>query len=567
MSKKIIFLITWTNIISVLLISGIASFIMLRTVTKTEKLVTKEMENIANSLKITTVDYVWNMQLDALESITAKAVENPSIDSISYIDSKEKVIIKKERVLTPAEKENQKNTPSNVFRLPFEYGAKKEVIGFLEITYNLHDAVELKNDTNKLIVFLALSVILAIGLSTFINKTIKKIEAQNLISANAAKQALSMVDHSIVATMLCAPDGTVLYLNKSTEDLFSKIKQYANGNLEQMVGKNIGIFATTPAIAKYNIADPKKLPHREVVSIGPEKIDLIMVAVHDSEGKYLGASLAFTVVTDRVNLINDLTKSAEDLASAANNVMAISTNLSAAVEETSAQANTATSASEEVNMGVQSVATNINEMVSAIKEITKTTNEAASMTNEAMGLAQNANKIINQLGESSMDIGNVIKVISSIAGQTNLLALNATIEAARAGKAGKGFAVVANEVKELANQTGKATNEIIKKVEAIQADSRNAIQAIAEISVAIEKVNGYTGNIAAAVEEQSATTSEVTRVVADSAEGVKQITENIAQVSRAAASTGKDAFSANTAAGGVSAIATSLKGYVARLKA
>jgi methyl-accepting chemotaxis protein len=204
-------------------------------------------------------------------------------------------------------------------------------------------------------------------------------------------------------------------------------------------------------------------------------------------------------------------------------------------------------------------------MVSAIKDITKTTNEAASMTNEAMKVTEETNAIIGKLGESSMDIGNVIKVISSIAQQTNLLALNATIEAARAGEAGKGFAVVANEVKELANQTSKATHEITKKIETIQADSKSAVEAIGRISNAIEKVNSFTSNIAASVEEQSATTNEVTRIVTESAEGVKQISENINQVSQAAAHTGKDAASVQLAAKDVGSIAEQLKKYVADL--
>jgi hypothetical protein len=165
-----------------------------------------------------------------------------------------------------------------------------------------------------------------------------------------------------------------------------------------------------------------------------------------------------------------------------------------------------------------------------------------------------------------MDIGNVIKVISSIAQQTNLLALNATIEAARAGEAGKGFAVVANEVKELASQTGKATQEITKKIETIQSDSKNAVDAIAEISGAIEKINGYTGNIAASVEEQAATTNEVTRIISESAEGVKQISENIVQVSQAAANTGKDAGKALEAAKVVGRIAETLEQQTEKLK-
>ncbi|MDH5581769.1 MAG: methyl-accepting chemotaxis protein [Bdellovibrionales bacterium] len=170
------------------------------------------------------------------------------------------------------------------------------------------------------------------------------------------------------------------------------------------------------------------------------------------------------------------------------------------------------------------------------------------MSAAAKKLAQETNDIISNLGDSSMDIGNVIKVISSIAQQTNLLALNATIEAARAGEAGKGFAVVANEVKELAKQTARATNDITDKIENIQGDSRSAVQAIKDITEAIDKVNQYASNIAASVEEQASTTNEVTRVVNESAEGVRQITENIGQVSMAAETTGRDAQKTATSA-------------------
>jgi methyl-accepting chemotaxis protein len=164
-----------------------------------------------------------------------------------------------------------------------------------------------------------------------------------------------------------------------------------------------------------------------------------------------------------------------------------------------------------------------------------------------------------------MDIGNVIKVISSIAQQTNLLALNATIEAARAGEAGKGFAVVANEVKELAKQTGTATQDITKRIENIQGDTKSAVDAIAQIREAIEKINGYAGNIAASVEEQAATTNEVTRIVTESAEGVKQINENISQVSEAAANTGKDALKAQEASKTIAEISQALEGFVAKI--
>lgn len=414
--------------------------------------------------------------------------------------------------------------------------------------------------------FVLLALAAMIIFSWIIMRDLVLKEAEVEIANTASIRSSSMVENSPISTMMCDPSGTLIYMNGSTIENLRKLQTYLPEKVDNLIGKSIDIFHKNPATQRKIISDPRNLPHRAVIALGPEKLDLLVTASIDPAGKYLGAALTWSIVTARVELIKDLTKSSEDLASASSNVLAISSNLSAAAEETSAQANTASVASEEVNAGVQTVASNMEEMVQAIKEITKTTNEASSMTNNAMTMAIKTNKIINQLGESSLDIGNVIKVISSIAQQTNLLALNATIEAARAGEAGKGFAVVANEVKELANQTAKATSEITKKIETIQADSKNAVEAIAEISGAIDKVNGYTGNIAASIEEQAATTNEVTRIVTESAEGVKQISENISQVSQAAANTGKDAGSAQAAAKEVGTIAELLKKYVARLK-
>jgi methyl-accepting chemotaxis protein len=235
--------------------------------------------------------------------------------------------------------------------------------------------------------------------------------------------------------------------------------------------------------------------------------------------------------------VSTMAASAHALAAASEQLSVTSNQIASSAEETSAQAGVVASAAEQVSTNVQTVASGTEEMGASIREIAQNAANAARVAAQAVTVAATTNDTVAKLGESSTEIGNVVKVITSIAAQTNLLALNATIEAARAGEAGKGFAVVANEVKDLAQETAKATEDISRRVEAIQADTGGAVTAIAEIAEVIARINDYQTTIAAAVEEQTATTNEMARHVADAASGSAQIAENVVGVASAAETT------------------------------
>ena len=311
--------------------------------------------------------------------------------------------------------------------------------------------------------------------------------------------------------------------------------------------------ATSSVLAQAEAIAAGDLTQEEVKSTSTDELGDLTVAINKMHGKLR-------------SMIISIGNNAQQVATASEEFSATSQQITANSEETSAQANVVSAATEQVNRNLQTVATATEEMSASIREIAKNAGEAAKVAGEALKAATETNATVTKLGESSAEIGQVIKVITSIAQQTNLLALNATIEAARAGEAGKGFAVVANEVKELAKQTAKATEDISQRIAAIQTDAKGAVQAIGTISGIIGQVNDISTTIASAVEEQSATTSEMSRNVAEAAKGSGEVAKNITGVAQAAQNTSTGATESQKAAQSLAQMSTELRELVAQFK-
>ena len=266
------------------------------------------------------------------------------------------------------------------------------------------------------------------------------------------------------------------------------------------------------------------------------------------------------------HLISSVADTTETLAQSSDQLMTVSHQMGSTAEETTSQAAVVAAAADQVSQNSKTAATGVEDIGASIREIAASASEAATVAKDAVGVTNSTRESVDRLGSSSAEIGEVVKVITSIAEQTHMLALNATIEAARAGEAGKGFAVVANAVKQLSEETARATDDIARRIAAIQEDSADAVRAISEISDVIVRIHDFQTSIASAVEQQSMTTREISQNVGRVAEGSSEIAQNIAAVAAAADETAKGAASTQRAAHQANDMATALKQLVERLQ-
>jgi methyl-accepting chemotaxis protein len=372
-----------------------------------------------------------------------------------------------------------------------------------------------------------------------------------------------MVEFMPNGVIQCDPKSfEITYLNKFSKDTLKSIEQHLPIKADQMLGQCIDIFHKNPAHQRSLLADPKNLPHKAMISVGPEKLDLLVTAITDKNGGYVGPMLTWNVVTDQINLATSVKEVVEVVASASTEMESTAQSMSATAEETSRQATAAAAGVEQATTNVQTVASAAEELSSSISEVSRQVAESAGIARNAVEEASRTNTQVEGLVEAAQKIGEVVSLISDIAEQTNLLALNATIEAARAGEAGKGFAVVASEVKSLANQTAKATEEISAQIAAIQGATGDAATAIKGIAETVRKVDEIASSIASAVEEQSAATQEIARNAQQAAAGTTEVSSNVSGVTQAASETGAASSQVLDAAKGLAKQSTDLSAQI-----
>jgi methyl-accepting chemotaxis protein len=325
----------------------------------------------------------------------------------------------------------------------------------------------------------------------------------------------------------------ISYVNESGKALFKA----ASRDGDAIVGQRLQTVFPPLAERMAELADPGRMPLRLRAAFGSAVFDLRVIAIRGADGAYSGAMAVWQDITRQIKLADSFEAKikvvVDTVASAARDMHATTQSTATIAHHTKERSIGAAAAATQANRNVQVVAAAAEELSASIREISRQVAQSSEVASQAVDEAAKTDKTVQGLSAVAQQIGDVVGLIQDIASQTNLLALNATIEAARAGDAGKGFAVVASEVKSLATQTAKATDDIRAQIEGVQRVSAEAVRAIQSIGATIGRVSEIAATIASAVEQQDAAAKEIAQNVGQASSGTTQVSADIADVTKA----------------------------------
>lgn len=454
-----------------------------------------------------------------------------------------------------------------VFALILFYFISSSIVSSLKYAQNLMDRM-VQGDTN-------FKIDVGSGKSE-INAMLRALGIL-CISVDEAFSLKQMVEEMPVNIMIADPKNEfkISYANKETFKNLKSLEGFLPIKAENLIGTSIDVFHKDPGRIRTMLLDERNLPHMAKIKVGPNVLRLSVSAIKNKSGVYVAPMVAWENITVQEELASNFDKGVsgfiKDLFVAVKQMESTSASLSKLATQGIGKAKELETSATDASENVSSVAGASEEMSVSIREINSQISVASRVSQEAVETSRAAESTIQALKEGSQKINEVIELIQNIADQTNLLALNATIEAARAGEAGKGFAVVANEVKALAAQTSKATEEVGIQISSIQGATDNAIEAISSISKTIEQLNAISCTISASMEEQTAVMLDVMRSTQTASERTRQVSDIVTHVADAANDTDLAASGLSESANDLSIKTEDLRGavevFMANLKA